>query len=124
MSTGEENSVEQQRIELATRLREAREYVGMSQDDAAAVLGISRPAITLIESGGRKVEAVELGKLAKLYGRTIDFLLSGKESDAKENEKIAFLARATKGLSDHDLEQLGRFSEYLRSSSKPTRRGK
>ena len=119
MST--DSTIDKQRLQLAERLRDAREYVGMSQDEAAVALGISRPAITLIESGGRKVEAVELGKLAALYGKDVDWLLSGESQ--RPDDKVAFLARAIHGLSGNDLEQLQRFSDYLRNSSKPKKRG-
>lgn len=113
-------TVDQQRQELAERLREAREYVGLSQDETAAALGVSRTAVTLIESAGRKVEAVELGKLAKLYGQDIDCLLTGKSKEKDTHQ--AFLARATHGLSNSDMEELARFSDYLRNSAK-SRRG-
>ena len=111
--------VDRQRQELAERLREAREYVGLSQDETATALGISRTAITLIESAGRKVEAVELGKLAKLYGQDVDWLLTGKSKE--KDSKQAFLARAIHGLSSSDMEQLVRFSDYLRNSAKSKR---
>lgn len=109
------------RLELARRLREAREYVGLSQEEVAGVLGISRPAVTNMESGSREVKAVELDKLSALYGRTVQFLLTG---EAKIDEgRVAFLARATKGLTDRDLEELGRFASFLRNSPKNGRRG-
>jgi transcriptional regulator with XRE-family HTH domain len=112
-------SVDRKRQELAERLRESREYIGLSQDETATALGISRTAVTLIESAGRKVEAVELGKLAKLYGKDVDWLLTGK---AKEKDpQQAFLARAIHGLSSSDMEQLARFSDYLRNSAKSKR---
>lgn len=120
----DDSNVEQQRIELGQRLRQAREYVGLSQDDVASVLGVSRPAITLIESGGRKVEAIELNKLATLFGTTVEYLLTGQKTVTVEDEKLAFLARATQGLSKADMEQLLRFTDYLRNSSMTTRRGK
>ncbi|WP_080416295.1 helix-turn-helix domain-containing protein [Burkholderia ubonensis] len=120
----DDSNVEQQRVELGQRLRQAREYVGLSQDDVASVLGVSRPAITLIESGGRKVEAIELNKLATLFGATVEYLLTGQKTVTVEDEKLAFLARATQGLSNADMEQLLRFTDYLRNSSITTRRGK
>ncbi|OUL72160.1 helix-turn-helix domain-containing protein [Paraburkholderia hospita] len=115
-------SDEDQRLSLARRLREAREYVGLSQEDAAAALGISRPAVTNIEAGTRKVEALELDKLSQLYGQTVQYLLTGVTP--KGDARIAFLARATNGLSAQDLEELGRFAEFLRSSSNSKRREK
>lgn len=114
-------SADEQRLILARRLREAREYVGLSQEDVATALSISRPAVTNIEAGTRKVEAVELDKLSQLYGQTVHYLLTGES--ATSDFRLAFLARATNGLSNQDLEELGRFAEFLRSSGKSKRRG-
>ncbi|MBR8312484.1 helix-turn-helix transcriptional regulator [Burkholderia dolosa] len=121
MSQGTSDPTDEQRLLLAQRLREAREYVGLSQGDVATALGISRPAVTNIEAGTRKVEAVELDKLSQLYGKTMQFFLTGEPP--VENTRVAFLARATHGLSDRDFEELGRFAEFLRSSGKSKRRG-
>ncbi|MCK4136112.1 XRE family transcriptional regulator [Ralstonia pseudosolanacearum] len=121
MSQETSDSADEQRLLLAQRLREAREYVGLSQEDVATALGISRPAVTNIEAGARKVEAVELDKLSQLYGQTVQYLLTGETQAA--DGRLAFLARATHGLSDQDLEELGRFADFLRSSGKSKRRG-
>jgi transcriptional regulator with XRE-family HTH domain len=110
-----------QRQQLAQRLREAREYVGMSQDEVAAALGVSRPAVTNIESGTRKVEAIELEQLSALYGKSVESLLSG--GGTQQDARVAFLARATQGLSDKDLEELGRFAAFLRNAPKKKRKG-
>lgn len=107
-------------MHLARRLREAREYVGLSQEEVAFALAISRPAVGHIESGTRKVEAIELNKLSELYGRTVDFLLTGDTS--ADDTRIAFLARATKGMSDSDMDELARFAAFLKSSPKSKRR--
>ncbi|WP_107310497.1 helix-turn-helix domain-containing protein [Burkholderia metallica] len=103
-----------QREAMAARLKDAREYLGLSQDDVATALGISRPAVTNIESGNRKVEAVELDQLAKLYGRPVNYFLSG-ENDEVEG-KVAFYARTFKDLSEKDLDEVARFAEFLRAS--------
>ena len=121
MSQEKVDSADEQRLLLAQRLREAREYVGLSQEDVAAALGVSRPAVTNFEAGTRKVEAVELDKLSQLYGQTVQYLLTGES--ATSDSRLAFLARATNGLSEQDLEELGRFAEFLRSSGKSKRRG-
>lgn len=123
-SSSKSNPEEQQREALAARLREAREYVGLSQEEVASVLKLSRPAITNIELGTRKVEAIELDQLARLYGRTVEFLLTGDEGAKQSSEQIAFLARATNGLTGKDLEELGRFADFLRNSSKPSKKGR
>ncbi|AZF28697.1 MULTISPECIES: helix-turn-helix domain-containing protein [Pseudomonas] len=102
--------------DFGNRLRQAREYVGLSQEEVATALGLSRPSITNIELGARKVEAAELGKLAKLYRRTLDYLLTGVEPAPNGPEQLAFLARAVKGLSEKDLEEVARFAEFLKQS--------
>lgn len=121
MNQKKSDPTEDQRLLLAQRLREAREYVGLSQEDVAAALSISRPAVTNLEAGTRKVEAVELDKLSQLYGQSVQYLLTGESSTS--DARVAFLARATHGLSEQDLEELGRFAEFLRSSGKSKRRG-
>lgn len=111
-------TADEKRMLVAARLREAREYLGLSQDDVAAALQLSRPAVTNMESGVRKVDALELEQLAKLYGRSVQYFLGNTETIP--DSKIAFAARTLKGLSDKDLEEVVRFAEFLRVSSKKT----
>jgi transcriptional regulator with XRE-family HTH domain len=113
MSTADPSN---QRSEMAARLREAREYLGMSQDEVATALKLSRPAITNIESGARKVEAVELEQLSNLYGRPVNFFLTGKMP--VEDPRVAFAARALRGLTPRDLQEVARFADYLRTASR------
>lgn len=110
---------ETQREAIAQRLRESREYVGLSQDEVASALGVSRPAISHIESGSRKVEATELHLLARLYRRTVDYLLTGIASEPAQPTQLAFLARAVKGLSERDLDEVARFAEFLKQGKRP-----
>lgn len=109
------NESDNQRMQMAGRLREAREYLGLSQDEVASVLKLSRPAITNIESGARKVEAIELDQLAKLYGRPVSHFLSGETNGESTPEQVAFYARTFKGLSEKDLGEVARFAEFLRA---------
>ncbi len=111
---------EPDRVQLGRRLRDSREYVGLSQEEVAFALSISRPAVGNIEAGARKVEAFELNKLSELYGRTVDSLLTGNAP--ADDTRVAFLARATKGLSETDLEELARFAAFLKNSPKSKRR--
>ena len=59
-------SAEVERQVLGERLKEAREYVGLKQDDVAKKLGIPRSALSNIEAGSRKVDAIELAQLARV----------------------------------------------------------
>lgn len=103
-----------ERLQLAERLKQAREYVGLSQDEVAAVLGVSRPAVSNMEAGTRKVEATELNKLARLYRKSLEFLMTGFEPMPSGPEQLAFLARAVNGLSQQDIDEVARFAEFLK----------
>ena len=88
--------------ELGTRLKKAREYLGLTQDDVAKLMGVSRVIITNIESGTRKVSAEELSKLSKIYGWTMEELLEGE----RREENIPMFARTFKELSEQDQEEI------------------
>lgn len=96
---------------IATRLKEAREYLGLSQQEVADALKLPRSAISLIETGQRGVESVELKALAKLYQRPIGHF-TGEETPAMGGE-VAMLAKQVAKLSAQDRDELLRFSEYL-----------
>ena len=51
-------AMEPGRQALAEKLRQAREYVGLKQDDVAKRLNIPRSALSNIEAGQRKVDAL------------------------------------------------------------------
>lgn len=64
---------EQERRRLGDRLREARKYLGLKQEEVAAYLKIPRTALTDIENGQRRVEAIELTRLARLYRQSVAY---------------------------------------------------
>lgn len=105
-----------ERRELGLRIREARSYLELSQEEVAAAIGISRPAVSAIEAGTRGVDALELKKLAKVLNRTVQHL-TGEEEAAPQDEKVTLLARAAEGLSESDLGELQRFAAFLKARS-------
>lgn len=100
---------------LAQRLKEAREYLELSQDEIARVLEVPRTAISLIESGQRKVEAIELKNLAQLYQRPVGFFTGDDVVPKPVPESVEHLARAATELSDQDREELLRFARFLQT---------
>ncbi len=105
---------EQDRKGLGERLREAREYLGFSQEEVANFLGTARSALSNIENGQRKVEALELKKLAQLYKRTISYFTGEAEAaEPKFAADVAHLARKAEDLSPQDREELSRFADFL-----------
>ena len=108
-------TIERQR--LGERLREARKYLGLNQEDVAAYLKIPRTALGDIESGQRRVEAIELTRLAKLYKQPIGYFTGEDAAAAALPTNVLFLARQAAKLSDQDKEEVSRFVEYLRARS-------
>ena len=83
--------------ELGRRLKEARESCGLTQDDTAREMSVSRATIAQIELGNRSVSGLELAKLAYLYARDIrEFLAPNFSADGL----TAVLLRAEDGAGD------------------------
>jgi Predicted Zn peptidase len=61
--------------EIGRRLRIARENADIRQDDAAQVIGMSRPTLVSIEKGVRRVRIQEIQILAHHYGVSVNALL-------------------------------------------------
>ena len=105
---------------LGERLKQAREYVGLKQEDVAKKLGIPRSALSNIEAGTRKVDAIELAQLAKLYQRPVAWF-TGEDPSIASNKiakEVAHVARAAAALSQQDREELARFADFLRSRAR------
>lgn len=117
MTTTEESD----RVVLGEKLRECREYLGFSQEEVAGVMKISRSAISLIEAGQRKVDALELKRLARLYQRPVAYFTGEDIFPASNSHGIQVLARKASQLSESDLNELQRFAEFLGSRTQTQR---
>jgi transcriptional regulator with XRE-family HTH domain len=109
---------ETERKRLGEKLRDARKYLGLKQEDVAAHLNVPRTALVDIESGQRRVDAIELTKLAKLFKQPVSFFMGDDASAAAMPPDVAHLAKQAAELSDQDREELSRFAAYLRARSK------
>ncbi|OPG16965.1 helix-turn-helix domain-containing protein [Ferroacidibacillus organovorans] len=107
----EENEILKRTI--ASRLRETREYLGLSQQTVADYVGIPRAAVSAIESGKRKVDTMELERFSKLYKYPVSHFY-GDEQDG-EDATVQLLARTAKDLSDTDREQVLKFAQFLKN---------
>jgi transcriptional regulator with XRE-family HTH domain len=73
------------------RLREAREACGLTQEDVAEQLGVSRPTVAQMELGNRAVTGFELDRLAYLCARDIREFLA---EEFAEDEVVRALFRS------------------------------
>jgi len=83
---------------LGRELQQARKRSGLTQEQAASVIGAARTTLTAIEKGERRVRPDELIKLARAYNRQVsDFV---RVRPAIEPFEVQFRGPAT--LSDAD----------------------
>jgi transcriptional regulator with XRE-family HTH domain len=113
-STSEETESQQ----LAKRLREVREYLNLSQQFVADKTGIPRSAVSDIERGARKVDSLELRKLARLYMYPVGYFLGDEEA----GDDVRALARAVTDLTEGDRAEVVRFAQFLRFSADADRK--
>lgn len=99
------------------RLREVRKYLGLKQGEVAQSLGMSRTALSDIERGQRRVDAIELAQVARLYELRVSYFTEEDQTDTAETPSIVQLTRQSKHLSAQDRKELLRFANYLQFRS-------
>lgn len=100
--------------EVHERLRLAREQAGLSQGQVARKLDMSRPTITEIEAGRRRVTSDELVQFSKIYEVTVDWLLSEKGDSPEEDAKVQLAARGLASLRPADLDKVLKVLKTIR----------
>lgn len=68
-------------IETANRLYEYRKSMGLSQEELAAKIGVSRQAVSKWERAEASPDTDNLIELSKVYGVTLDEMLRGKAEE-------------------------------------------
>ena len=85
-------------MELYEKLYELRRASGMSQEELAEKLGVSRQAVSKWESGATQPELSKLIELSKIYQVSVDALLSLEH--AKEQQDHSPAAPAAEAVAD------------------------
>jgi len=67
---------------MGIRLKNARERIGLTQDQVARLIDVNRVEISYYETGSREISLGKLAQLANLYGCSVDYFLSVDDSDA------------------------------------------
>ncbi len=104
-------------IKFGKRIRELREQLEISQQMLSELLKVSRPAISQIESGERKISAEELKKLSEIFHIPLDSLLNLEKEpevileEAEKRELVKPQMRI-----NVPLKNLGKFKEVLLQS--------
>lgn len=69
-------------MSIADRIQLQRKEKGLSQDDLASVIGVSRQAVSKWESEQSSPDLDKIISLSDYFGVTTDYLLKGTESPA------------------------------------------
>lgn len=95
---------------VGQRLREAREFLGLKQEEAAKRLGITREYLSQLETGKRRIPMRLLAKCAELYGRPESWFYGIGEPVGS----LQMLLRQTEStsLSEETKRQLVRFAHF------------
>ena len=104
-------------VVIGTRLREAREYVGLLQEEVAAALGIPRTSLSAAEAASARCRGWNSVRLARLYRRSVGWFSSDDDDDVSDAADPLY--RATAQLSAHDKDQVLRFAEFLAAAGQP-----
>ena len=85
------------------KLKAAREFLGLTQEQVASALNMTRNMIVNIENDNRTVKSDELYKFSKLYGISMEEIVS----DEKEvNLNTPMFARGFESLSEKDQQEI------------------
>lgn len=112
-------SGEELRKIIASRLTLARQQAGLSQAQVAKFLNLSRPSITEIEAGRRRVAVEEVVAFSDIYDVSLEWL-SGKDADHADEvrDRLQLAARNIAGMKSDDLDRVIALLSSLKSKGK------
>jgi Zn-dependent peptidase ImmA (M78 family)/transcriptional regulator with XRE-family HTH domain len=98
--------------EVAAKVIQARERAGFSQAELAERLGMSRPSLTRVELGQRRLDALELVRLAQATGRSVDWFVT-RSPDVFASHRVGVTSGPEVTALEDRLESTARDVELL-----------
>lgn len=89
---------------LSERLKTLRKEAGLTQEEVAKKLGISRPAYTYWEKGEKRPTPDKLTQIASLFGVSTDYLLNSNSDDIDLSEVELLFRTTSKGMTEEEQE--------------------
>lgn len=101
---------------LGQRLREAREYLGLTLQHVADVLHVDMSAVSMWETDRRRPHSSNLTRLAAYYKVSLTWLVDGQPAGDEEAARLfsPALSDALSRLTPNDRVQVLRFAQFLR----------
>ena len=108
--------------EIGCRLKAARVAAGLTQADAAGILGVSYQTISSYERGVNRIDSDTLLKLCAAYGLTVSELIGDTSAKTGSAEELApaesELINSFRRLNDEGREKLLSYADDLVGSGK------
>ena len=104
---------------IAAQLRDLRvgynSGEGLSQEALANRLGVAANTISRWETGTYRPSVVDLEKISRFFGVSINSFFPSEMASAEEDEKLKALLRTARQLHPSDLEELRKYAEFRRA---------
>lgn len=95
--------------DVCSRLKLAREQIGLTQKQCAEYLNVGRAAYAKKETGFAQFSIYEIAVLSDVFGKSIEWILTGQNGQKKDV------------LTDREARLLGAFREVLTAYENPTK---
>ena len=99
-------------LQLSNQLKKLRTERGISQEELARQLLISRQAISKWEKGDGKPDLDNAVKLAEIFDVSLDCLILGKEETENPVDKSEFLYNPNTGMYERQHPKITNFYEF------------
>jgi Zn-dependent peptidase ImmA (M78 family)/DNA-binding XRE family transcriptional regulator len=97
---------------IGERLADARRARGLTQQQAAEMIGVARTTITAMEKGERRPRAGELVRLAQHYGRQVQEFVRAEAAVPQPDFVVQFRTQSAVDNAEPDVRQFQRFCEW------------
>lgn len=99
-------------LQFSNQLKKLRTEYGLSQEELASQLFISRQAISKWEKGDGKPDLDNVIKLAEIFDVSLDCLILGKEEASNPIDKSEFLYNPNTGMYERQHPKITNFYEF------------
>lgn len=103
---------------IGKEIKELREYLGLNQSQLSELSGVTRAAISQIESNQREPALDTIKRICEALKVCPSYLFRDKNKKLSPIEVLEH-----RNLSDHDKEQLEKFAQFLEYSKTKTPKG-
>lgn len=99
-------------LQFSNQLKKLRSERGLSQEDLANQLFLSRQAISKWENGDGNPDLDNLIKLAEIFDVSLDCLILGKQETENSVDKSVFLYNPNTGMYERRHPKITNFYEF------------